>query len=234
MTRTVDAIAMSASDARRLDDDIRTAVLELHAQWDDLQALLEKASQSQLHVLLGYKSWTAYVYDVFGDTPLQLERGVRTKAIIAMADELGMPTRAIGAVLGINHGTVNKILRANDAGHKIVTGRNGQEHDPALRRRPAPPPIPTEKPPRIRTIIDEQGRVEGTVINDVDHDHERLTPKPEAQRLNRVLIALAGELEALTLDPNFKHRQRYVLNELRDGIARIYEAIQVIAKERIS
>lgn len=50
--------------AKRLDTKIRLMAGQLVSDWDKLRTLVEQARAGQIHAVLGYPSWTAYVADV--------------------------------------------------------------------------------------------------------------------------------------------------------------------------
>jgi hypothetical protein len=68
---------------------------------EELTHLLRKARESQIHILLGYASWTAYAVDVFGGMNLRLSAGSR-REVVALMDELDMSQRAIAAAIGVS------------------------------------------------------------------------------------------------------------------------------------
>lgn len=67
--------------------------------------LLHEAQDGNAARLLGYKSWTAYISDVFGEQPLRLEKDLRREFVKELSSE-GMSTRAIEPIVGVSHGTV--------------------------------------------------------------------------------------------------------------------------------
>ena len=61
--------------------------------------------------LLGYASRTAYMADVFGDSPLRLERDARQELVADLSAQ-GMSTRAIAPIVGVGHKTVARDLES--------------------------------------------------------------------------------------------------------------------------
>ena len=53
----------------------------------------------------GYASWTAYLADVLGETPMRLERDVRQE-LVAELHSQGMSSRAIAPIVGATDRTV--------------------------------------------------------------------------------------------------------------------------------
>lgn len=91
--------------ARRRAERIRIKARNITEQYADLRALVDEAERNEDHLALGYASWTAYVADLFGDEPLRLPRDARIPMSNMLAEK-GMSNRAIGAVLGVDEGTV--------------------------------------------------------------------------------------------------------------------------------
>lgn len=67
--------------------------------------LLHEAQDGNAAGLLGYKSWTAYISDVFGEQPLRLEKDLRREFVKELSSE-GMSTRAIAPIVGVTDRTV--------------------------------------------------------------------------------------------------------------------------------
>lgn len=103
--------------ARRLTERIRLVALNVGEGIDKLKALATEARAADVHTVLGYASWQAYLADVLGDTPLRLERDTRKELSVELT-ALGMSTRAIAPILGISHMQVKRDI---DAGVTNVT-----------------------------------------------------------------------------------------------------------------
>lgn len=122
---------MSADDARRITERIRLTATSARESLDKLQTLMAEAQQRQVHVTLGYASWTAYIADVFSDEPLRLPRDQRQELVGYLAGE-GMSTRAIAPIVGQSHMTVARDLAG-------VTDVTPVPHSPQVE-----PTIPTD------------------------------------------------------------------------------------------
>lgn len=72
--------------------------------------LLHEAQDGNAAQLLGYKSWTTYISDVFGEQPLRLEKDLRREFVRELSSE-GMSTRAIAPIVGVDHATAVRDLR---------------------------------------------------------------------------------------------------------------------------
>ena len=100
-----DVMQIDVDGARRLTERIRLTAVGVGEGIDKLRLLVTQAKESRAHVALGYASWQSYLADVLGETPLRLEREVR-KELSAELSEQGMSTRAIAAIVGVDHSTV--------------------------------------------------------------------------------------------------------------------------------
>ena len=105
----MDEIALTK--ARRLTERIRLMALTVGENIDKLKTLVTEAKESEAHLALGYASWTAYLADVLGETPMRLERDVR-QSLVAELHGQGMSTRAIAPIVGTSHKTIVKDLQA--------------------------------------------------------------------------------------------------------------------------
>ena len=74
--------------------------------------LLHEAQDGNAAQLLGYRSWTAYISDVFGEQPLRLEKDLRREFVKELSSE-GMSTRAIAPIVGTTAMTVSNDLHTN-------------------------------------------------------------------------------------------------------------------------
>lgn len=98
--------------AEQLDKRIRTTVTTLQANWDKLNELVAQAKDGNLHIALGFNSWTAYLADAVHVQPTSIEE--RRELVALLAGE-GMSNRAIGAVVGADDRTVRRDIDAVEA-----------------------------------------------------------------------------------------------------------------------
>ncbi len=129
----VDSMAKAA--AERLDKRIRLLVGSIHESLAKLHGLVEEAKQGDVHKVLGYPSWTAYLADVF-TVRVRLEVEQRRELVAYLSGE-GMSQRLIADVVGTGVGTVNRDLAESpvpDGTPEPVTGRDGKTYP----RKPKP------------------------------------------------------------------------------------------------
>ena len=139
--------------AERLDSRIRLIAGQFIADWAKLCTLVEQAKAGQIHVTLGYPSWTAYVADVSGQMKVTPE--IRPEAVELLASA-GMSTRAIAAVTGVSKTTVVRDLSGGPNGppegdgaageRPPITGLDGKTYPnkPIRREPPRRKPFPGE------------------------------------------------------------------------------------------
>ena len=96
--------------ARKLDGRIRVMAGSVRDQVQTLARLIDQAKAGEVHAVLGYPSWTAYIADVFSSAPLHLEREQRRELVGYLSGE-GMSVRAIGQTVGADRNTVRSDLR---------------------------------------------------------------------------------------------------------------------------
>lgn len=193
-------VEMDVASARRLTERIRLIAMTVGESIDKLKALVAEARASEAHIALGYVSWTAYLADVLGETPMRLERDVR-QALVAELSEQGMSTRAIAPIVGVGVGTVHRDIEAsrvpNGTPAESVSSAAGSaeraeaaldaEFDPT----PTLPPrdddwIPAD--PQTGEVIEPTTITEThTVKTVIGLDGKTYTPKPAAPRRNSII-----------------------------------------------
>jgi len=100
------AISLTPDTARRLTERIRLVAQNVADNVEKLRELVSEARESNVHEVLGYVSWTAYLKDVFGDEPLRLARDVRQELVAELSAQ-GLSTRAIAPIVGVSVGTIH-------------------------------------------------------------------------------------------------------------------------------
>jgi hypothetical protein len=94
-----------------LDKRIRLQLGRVNDSLTKLYILIEQARHGQVHTTLGYRSWQAYVVDVF--TPkISLGREQRRELVEYLCRE-GMSNRGIADVIDMNEGTVRNDRKAS-------------------------------------------------------------------------------------------------------------------------
>lgn len=102
---------MTEAQARALFDSIRTAAMDAADRVENVKALIEEARDREAWRSAGYLSWTACAVAEFGGALPKLERDAR-RELVASLTEVGMSSRAIAPIVGVDKETVNADRRS--------------------------------------------------------------------------------------------------------------------------
>jgi hypothetical protein len=100
-------VPLSETEAKRLDKKIRLIFGNISDELDKLAALIAEAKTGSIHVVLGHKSWTAYLASV---AEIGWKDRDDRRKIVALLSGEGMSQRTIGAVVGVSQKTVDRDL----------------------------------------------------------------------------------------------------------------------------
>ena len=183
-----DVLTLDLAGARRLTERIRLIAQNVSDNVEKLRDLVQEALAADVHTILGYTSWPAYLSEVLGEEPMRLERDVRKELSIELAAQ-GMSTRAIAPIFGVSR----EQIRIDIAGDNNlspapvinVIASTGEVVDPT--------PVATEP----RTVIGLDGKsypaperkaikpsAEVTIINDIRLYLRTLARSPQVARLS--------------------------------------------------
>ncbi|CAN1485984.1 hypothetical protein MCEMAEM6B_00048 [Mycobacteriaceae bacterium] len=122
--------------ATRLDKRIRLMAATVRDNLTKIADLVAEAKSGQLHIALGFSSWTAYLADAIG-SQIELSTDSRRAVVELLAGE-GMSNRAIATAVGVTEGTVrNDKVRSDYAPFQVdninlknsaVTGLDGKTY----------------------------------------------------------------------------------------------------------
>jgi len=98
---------LSEGKAKVLDKRIRQASARVIDNTATLLNLLDEAAVGQIHVALGFPSWTAWVKDAVQISPAD---DTERKSLVQLMNGKGMSQRAIADVVGVNQATVSRDL----------------------------------------------------------------------------------------------------------------------------
>lgn len=231
MTVATTSPAISTDDARRLTERIRYCAISVRDGMEKLQNLVAEAQSSNVHLVLGYKSWTAYLADTLGDEPMRLPRDERREVVAWLAGE-GMSTRAIAPVVGAGFKTVARDLevarvstdtRAHNTTPTDADLITGTDWSPE----PDADPITGEVIEPERTVTGMDGKT-----------YTAPASKPRrpalADQFRNASLALAQKVEAierLVADDRFTQNAEKVATANRSDLLRAIDALQrVVAK----
>lgn len=130
--------ALTVEDARRLTDDIRSAMEMI---WEKVRI----AYVGRAWAALDYASWEDYCTAEFQMGRLRLTGDDRAAVVFSLWDS-GLSTRAIVAATGLSKGTVARELAgAPNGAPESVTGTDGKTYS-ALREPGESPPVDSRSP----------------------------------------------------------------------------------------
>lgn len=220
---------LSAEDAYRLTQRIRTAASGAREAMETLSVLVEEARAGGAHAAMGFASWTDYLSSTLGASPMRLDREQRRELVAYLAGE-GMSTRAIAPIVGVGDSTVQRDLATAPSGAvarpSTVTSLDGRQRPSVQPARPQPAakPEPSRAAQAVETYPELQhyrdkgdDRKAEQIADALDgmDDHER----------DRRREALAGAIAADKrgdLEP--KSDPRDALHEAADRIFRTANA----------
>lgn len=189
---------LSREDAEQLDKRIRLAAGQFVADWVKFQGLIDDARRGQVHLTLGYPSWTAYVAEVGQDLlSLPTANAEVRREVLEWLSSTGMSLRAIAQVAGLSKSTVGRELSAVPSG----TPAESTGSDPNMSRDDAASTNagPDQSPVPNGTPADEQKTVG---LDGKEYRKPKLRKKPEpvaepeAVSTRRVQIPTAFRAEA--------------------------------------
>ena len=149
---TPEVIAERQDWAARLTQRIQATIVSAREQLRTVEDLLREARDGNAAEILGFKSWTDYVANIFAETPLRLERADRAE-VAKVLSRYGMSTRAIASVTGSSNATVSRDI--NEDGTDVdstvtgvtvgegasITGLNGKSYTRPEVVEPAEKPV---------------------------------------------------------------------------------------------
>lgn len=113
---------LDLKDAKSLDTKIRLLSNTVRDNLHKIAALVEEAKRGQIHVALGFNSWTAYLADALGGQ-LKLDTDAR-RAVVALMSGHGASQRTIAQAVGTSQKTVNRDLQVSHNDSPEGTGES--------------------------------------------------------------------------------------------------------------
>jgi hypothetical protein len=242
-------VLMNEDKAKALDGRIRRLANQARGQLVQVGQLLDEAKSGAIHVMLGFKSWPAYVADALGG---QLElSGESRKAMVGLMAGQGMSERDIATAVSASKTTVHRDIEqlvhdgpvdpgAEVVGAEVVTDgppENGRaagppeplsevthRHDGKTQRRPKPKPKPKgDKPrrrPNVRKGFEHMALQVGGWADGVrDMDPAELVVDEEVQKEIDAVVAGIAAIRKF-LDGVKPARKTQLLTEFRDKVAK--------------
>ncbi len=117
---------LDVAAATRLDKRIRLMASTVRENLTKIATLVEEAKAGEIHVALGFASWTAYLADALGG---QIELGTDSRrSVVELLAGEGMSNRAIATAVGVTEGTVRNDKVRSDYAPEPVTGLDGKTY----------------------------------------------------------------------------------------------------------
>lgn len=160
--------------AQALDKKIRTASDKLVNNVNAFYELLEQAARGEIHVALGYSSWTAWMSDAVQFTPAdRIER----QELVKLMNGKGMSQRKIAGTLGVSQKTVDRDLEGVESEDSSVTTGTGSTYP---------------KHPKAKTTEVETEIIDAEVVDDANAEAEAAP-----RTVNDVASEFREEIDAL-------------------------------------
>ena len=164
---------LSEGKAKQLDKRIRAASTRFANEGDKLLDLLEEAATGQIHVALGFTSWTAYVKEA---CDFKVSDREERKALVSIMSGKGMSQRAIAGTLGVSQKTVDRDLDGESFDSDKVTSLTGQE-------------VPRNKPKKAKddNVIDAE-------VIDIEEERK---PADVVTEFEQPVLDLVNDVQAM-------------------------------------
>lgn len=213
---------LSENKAKALDKKIRAASDKLTDNVNALFDLLDQAAAGQIHVALGYPSWTAYTKDAVRFTPSDK---VERKELAKMMSGKGMSQRAIASTLGVSQKTIDRDLEGESSDSGEVTGTDGKTY------------AKTKMEPEAQP---EPGVIDAEVVDAPEDDEPQYTAADVIEEfkteVDNLLINMQAFKDVVTADAELfdKARKRIAqrfTGKLKAAAADLEDLINLIAGE---
>ena len=243
--------ALDVDAARRLDGRIRRMSAATAEHFGKLFDLVTEARQGDIHLALGFTSWTAYLADALKELGTVVNAVERRQLVDWLAHQ-GMSERAMARALGCSQPTIHRDRVAAQAQRQVIQNESPEEPEPGPRllltvvRQSETAPlsprqeqglseslrqnrekisaiIEAEKYPPITTGLDgKQYKNQGDVVRDIKRRQEPIS-KPFS-RVTSELTRATERLDRLRQDERFK-RNTETLRQRYGDLMRARDAI---------
>lgn len=215
---------LSEGKAKQLDKKIRLASIKVADNTATLLDLLEEAAVGQIHVALGYPSWTAYVKEAVTISPADVNE---RKALVSLMSGKGMSQRAIAAVAGVNQATVSRDLSEGDAPASTeTTGVDGKTYKREKKQEPIDAEVIEESlEEKLDRIGTEAENAEEEPVEDIKPPSVSADFKEEMGYLYNTVSALSDILTDERFPKARKTIAKTHLNKLQEHIAALQKVV---------
>lgn len=115
---------LTEREAQKLNNKIKTACDKMNTSREGLWDLLDEAAKGQIHVALGYASWTAWWSETVEIRPLDV---ADRKELARMMASKGMSTRAGAKALGYSQSGFSRDTKGESSNSDTVTSLDGSQ-----------------------------------------------------------------------------------------------------------
>lgn len=190
-------VPLPQMDAQRLDQRIRLMAKTTRESFEKVGRLLDEAKRGDVHVVLGFKSWPAYVSDALGGQ-LQLSGDARQAMVGLMYGE-GMSERAIAQATGASKSTVHRDIE------QVVHSGPPEESEGVAAQQDDSTPVETGESGSLPETSPQTTTLDGKSFKRQPSSKAKGVASPAVPRkvVERIAPRLDGLVMALDgLDPN--------------------------------
>jgi hypothetical protein len=119
---------VTVEHARTLTDRFRAATQSLTDAVTELREVVPQIYATQAWRTLGYDTWRSYCQAEVGARLVRIDPAERRDLTRSLAEDGGMSSRAIGAALGVDEGTIRNDRRADSEPSVSATAENSALH----------------------------------------------------------------------------------------------------------
>lgn len=165
---------LSEAKAKALDKKIRAASVKVADNSATLLDLLEDAMKGQIHVALGYASWSAWCKEAAPVLPADPNE---RKAMVSLMSGNGVSQRIMAELLSVNQSTVSRDVKEieGDAPASSVTVGSDEKVYPKKPKKEKQEPLDVEE-----AELPEEPRKATDVIDDFGENMDYLVPNVQA------------------------------------------------------
>lgn len=223
MHDATDTIArLDEAHARRLTQQIKLLADSTWRQLSRLKDLVDEAQTGQVHLVLGYPSWTAYLADVLGDLHLHLDRDDR-RDLVGYLSGRGMSSRAIASAVGISKNTVTADLQLSQSGTPAGAIDPAQffTDEAEMKSSLAMADLSEQSFDDVLTAARAEGELSrANVVKHITTDATAATKK---------ITGIDGKVYSRS-EPSKSHRRRPLPDSYRDAIWKLFKLAETIER----
>lgn len=209
---TIESPALDLAQAQRLTERARLVVSNLMEARAKLAQIMTEAQEGRVWEALDMPNIQAWAAFTFSETPLaQLSRDDRRVLVKELSDE-GFGTRPIAAVVGTDHSTVSRDIKAVSVATATDGPRQVHGADGITRSYPKPEPVTVDHKTGEITQTKPKRRPLPEAFRDAAHDLRKITER----------------LERLAADDRFPRNREQIAETSKSDFNRAEAAIAAV------